>query len=79
MAYIDPETGELTSVPPAGEQLPDAPVQEEPEPVQEVLPDGTLIIHLDDRHMHPLKADDSSGELIICHGAGGQDGQPDEP
>jgi hypothetical protein len=79
MAYIDPETGELTSSPSPGQQLPDAPAQEPPEPVQEVQPDGSVLMRMDERHMHTLQADISSGKLITCHGADGQDGHHDQP
>jgi len=69
-AFIDPQTGELVSVPPPG-SVPETAAtaaQDRPELVEEVLPDGTVIVRLDDRFQHPLQAELQGDELITCHG-----------
>jgi hypothetical protein len=68
IAYVDPETGELLSEPPAGEQL-EPPVQP---PVsgeirQEVLPDGSVVAYLGDRFMTTLRVEIVDGKVVTCH------------
>jgi len=77
-AFIDPQTGELVSEPPGGRTtLPDAPAAaSRPELIEEVRPDGSAIMRLDDRFMTPLQAGIIEQKLVICHGEETQNEPP---
>ena len=45
-AYIDPETGLITSQPPPGQQLEPSEIKQEPVLHEEILPDGSVMVDL---------------------------------
>ena len=66
--YVDPETGELLSEPPPGEQL-EPPVQP---PVsgeihQEVQADGSVVADIGDRFVTTLRIEIVDGKAVTCH------------
>jgi len=77
-AFIDPQTGELVSEPPGGRPtLPDAPAAaSRPELTEELRPDGSAIMRMDDQFMTPLQAEVIDQKLVVCHGEEAQHEQP---
>ncbi len=67
-AYVDPETGELLSEPPPGEQL-EPPVQPlvSGEILQEVQPDGSVVADIGDRFITTLRVEIVDGKAVTCH------------
>lgn len=71
MAYIDPQTGELTEPPPGS--LPSASVtagdsaQAPARLPQTVSPDGTITVELGNRFMTELHAEVIDGKIVTCH------------
>ena len=69
--YVDPETGELLSEPPSGEEL-QAPVEsgqprDPSEMRQDVRPDGTVVVHTGDFFMTELRVEIVDGKVVTCH------------
>jgi hypothetical protein len=82
--YLDPNTGELLDQPPPGqptlaEVAAEAPAQARPELVEEVRPDGSVRIRLDDRFNHPLVAEINEGEVVTCHRVSGAESRDEQP
>lgn len=68
--FIDPQTGEFMSEPPAGTAPAVEATAAEPRPelVEQVRPDGSVMVRLDDRFQTPLQAGLEGDQLIACHG-----------
>ena len=68
--FIDPQTGEFVPEPPPGSApaVDAAAAESRPELVEEIRPDGSVMIRLDDRFQKPLQAEVKNDELVTCHG-----------
>jgi len=80
--YVDPDTGELLSGPPASEQ-PEASSQvtQAPPPTeiqQEVRPDGTVVADIGDRFITELRVEIVDGKAVTCHRPAAET-QPSDP
>ncbi len=66
--YVDPETGELLSEPPPGEQLePSVQPPVSGEIRQEVQPDGSVVADIGDRFITTLQVEIVDGKAVTCH------------
>jgi hypothetical protein len=79
--YVDPETGELLSEPPPGEQL-EAPAEisqapERGEIRQEVRPDGSVVADIGDRFITELRVEIVDGKVVTCHRSAEKPQPPD--
>jgi len=69
--FVDPNTGELLSSPPPGEQLEPAAVTsqaaEQGEILQQVRPDGSVVADIGDRFITELRVEIVDGKVVTCH------------
>ena len=76
--YIDPETGELLSEPPPGEQLePPVRPQVSGEILQEVQSDGSVVADIGDRFTTTLQVEIVDGKAVTCHRSAVEPQPPD--
>ena len=69
--YVDPETGELLSAPPPGEQLEAAAKlsqsRDPGEIQQEARPDGSVVADIGERFITELRVEIVDGKAVTCH------------
>lgn len=69
--YVDPDTGELLSGPPNGEQFEaSSEATQAPAPIeiqQEVRPDGSVVADIGDRFITELRVEIVDGKAVTCH------------